>query len=72
MWVSNNFLTFTKPNNHIKSMEVTNCIRLNVRSNPNGKILTSIPVNTVVSVLEVRSDWTKIGPNKWVYNKYLK
>ena len=73
MWVSNNFLTTTKPSNHYKSMEVYNCVTLNVRSKyNNGPIVGSIPVNTVISVLEVRDKWTKIGQNKWVYNEYLK
>lgn len=73
MWVSNNFLTSSKPSKHYKSMEVYNCQSLNVRQNyNNGKILKSIPVNTVVSVLEEKNGWTKIGQNAWVYAQYLK
>ena len=72
-WVSNNFLTSTKPNNHLKSMEVYNTDSLNVRSRENnGPIIGTIPTNTVVSVLQVLNDWTKIGEDKWVFNKYLR
>lgn len=72
MWVSNNFLTTKKPTSHYKSMEVYNCQSLNVRQSINGQILKSIPVNTVVSVIEEKNGWTKIGQNEWVYSKYLK
>ena len=73
MWVSNNFLTTKKPQNYYKSMEVYNCETLNVRQSANnGLVVGTIPVNTVVSVIEVQNDWTRIGQNKWVYNAYLK
>ena len=72
MWVSNNYLTTKKPTKHYKSMEVYNCERLNVRKTINGQILKSIPKNTVVSVLEEKNNWTKIGQNEWVYRQYLK
>ena len=73
MWVSNNFLTTTKPSNHYKSMEVFNCSKLNVRKTANnGEIIDNIPVNTVVSVLATQANWTKIGQNRWVYKDYLK
>lgn len=71
MWVSNKYLA-SKISNHIKSMEVYNCSSLNVRKTPNGTIVGNIPVNCVVSVLETRNGWTRIGANRWVYSKYLK
>lgn len=71
MWVSNRYLA-SKISNHIKSMEVYNCSSLNVRKTPNGTIVGNIPVNCVVSVLETRNGWTRIGANRWVYSKYLK
>ncbi len=73
IWVSNNFLTKTKPANHYKSMEVYNCQTLNVRKNyNNGAIVGTLPVNAVVTVIEVKNNWTRIGQNRWVYNAYLK
>lgn len=72
IWVSNNYLTSSKPANHIKSMEVYNCINLNVRNFPNKKVVGSIPVNCVVSVLAEKNGWVKIGNERWVYKKYLK
>ena len=71
MWVSNKYLA-NSMSNHIMSMEVTNCSSLNVRQTPNGKIVGTIPVNCVVSVLGEQNGWVKIGANKWVYKKYLK
>ena len=66
------YLTSSKPANHIKSMEVYNCINLNVRNFPNKKVVGSIPVNCVVSVLAEKNGWVKIGNERWVYKKYLK
>lgn len=71
MWVSNKYLS-SSVTNHIKSMEVTNCTDLNVRISPNGRVVRTIPVNTVVSVLAEQNGWVKINNNEWVYKKYLK
>ena len=72
MWVSNNYLTSTQPSGHYKSMEVTNCTNLNVRKTPNGAIVRTIPNHCVVSVLETKGNWVRIGSNQWVYKQYLK
>ena len=73
MWISNNFLTITKPVDHITSMEVVNTNSLNVRIQPNnGSIVGTIPVSTVVSVLATNGLWVKIGPQRWVFKEYLK
>lgn len=72
MWVASNYLTTKAPSGHIKSMEVYNCDELNVREIPNGTIVGTVPVNCVVSVLQVKNGWTRIGTNRWVYSQYLK
>lgn len=72
MWVSNKYLTSKAPSGHIKSMEVTKCKELNVRKTPNGAIVDKLPENCVVSVLETKGSWVRIGKNRWVYSQYLK
>lgn len=73
MWVSNKYLA-NSTKNHVKSMEVTNCSSLNVRTGAGTKYkaITTIPKNCVVSVLQTKNGWTRIGSNKWVSSKYLK
>nr|DAK16797.1 MAG TPA: SH3 domain protein [Caudoviricetes sp.] len=73
MWVSNNYLS-NSVDGHIKSMEVTNCTSLNVRegAGTNYKVVGTLPVNCVVSVLETNGNWIRIGTNRWVSKKYLK
>lgn len=73
MWVSDKYLSIKRPVKHLKSMEVTSTDSLNVRATfNNGKIVGTIPKNCVVSVMENHNNWIKIGPNRWVYKKYLK
>lgn len=46
---------------------------LNVRKTPNGQILTSIPKDFKVKVVEESGDWARItAPAGWVFKSYLK
>ncbi len=45
---------------------------LNVRSAPGGAIVDSLKRNTVVTVLEVRGAWVRVGTDRWVNSSYLK
>lgn len=45
---------------------------LNVRNNPNGKIIKNpIPVGTQLIIYETKDDWSRIGDNEWVCSSYL-
>lgn len=44
---------------------------LNVRSEPNGTIVSSLKKGTEVTVVETIGDWSKIGTNEWVSSDYL-
>ncbi len=44
---------------------------LNVRSEPNGTIVSSLTKGTEVIVIETMGDWSKIGTNEWVSSNYL-
>ena len=44
---------------------------LNVRDNPNGNVVGSLPRGTQVIVYEERDGWSRIGDNKWVSSEYL-
>lgn len=75
-WVSSNFLTDEKPFKIIYTKEVVNApTGLNVRTSPNGTIVKNkapLKNNTIVSILEEKNNWTKIGENRYVYSVYLK
>lgn len=49
----------------------TKSANLNVRNNPGGTVIGSLPKGTQVLVYEVQRDWARIGDNKWVSNSYL-
>lgn len=49
----------------------TNSNNLNVRNNPNGAIVGSLPKGAQVTVYEELSGWSKIGEGKWVASNYL-
>lgn len=44
---------------------------LNVRDNPNGNIIGSLPRGTQVVVYEERDGWSRIGDSSWVSSEYL-
>ena len=44
---------------------------LNVRNNPNGAVIGSLPKGTQVIVYEESDGWSRIGDNKWVSSSYL-
>lgn len=44
---------------------------LNVRSAPGGAIIDGLKRNTVVTVLDVRGPWARIGTDRWVSTSYL-
>lgn len=49
----------------------TNGATLNVRDNPNGKVIGSLTRGTQVLVYEERDGWSRIGDNSWVSSQYL-
>ena len=75
-WVSTNYLTDEKPEKIISTKEVTNApTGLNVRTSPNGSIAqekSPLKNGTIVSILEEKDNWTKIGKDRYVYSSYLK
>ena len=59
-------------NNKTYKMYVnTKSKNLNVRSEPNGTIVSSLTKGTEVTVIETMGDWSKIGTNEWVSSNYL-
>lgn len=72
-WVSGNFLSNIKPNNYYLTKKVI-VNDLNVRNKPNGlklKDKAPLKINTLVAVMEVDGNWTKINNNRYVYSKYI-
>ncbi len=69
-FVYSKYLTTNTPKYHYNTKK---CIAtfLNVRTKPNGKILTTIAKNTTVAVMEQKSGWTKIYNNRYVSSKYI-
>ena len=49
----------------------TQSLNLNVRNNPNGAVVGSLPKGTQVVVYEERDGWSRIGDGKWVSSSYL-
>lgn len=49
----------------------TSSMNLNVRNNPNGAVVGSLPKGTKVTVYEEQAGWSKIGEGKWVASNYL-
>lgn len=49
----------------------TNTKNLNVRVNPNGRVVDSLKKGTKVVVYETAGNWSKIGDNRWVSSEYL-
>lgn len=49
----------------------TSSANLNVRNNPNGSVVGSLPKGTQVMVYAEDSGWSKIGEGKWVASSYL-
>ena len=48
---------------------------INVRKTPNGVLVkdkSPLPNKTIVSVIEEKNNFTKIGKNRYVYSPYLK
>lgn len=59
-------------NNKTYKMYVnTKSKNLNVRTEPNGTIVSSLTKGTEVTVIETIGDWSKIGTNEWVSSNYL-
>lgn len=59
-------------NNKTYKMYVnTKSKNLNVRTEPNGTIVSSLTKGTEVTVIETIGDWSKIGNNEWVSSNYL-
>jgi hypothetical protein len=72
-WVSKNYLTQNKPNIYYVTKKVI-VDNLNVRDNPNGKkLIVKAPLkkNTIVSIMEIQGNWTKINNNRYVYSSYV-
>lgn len=60
------------PTSISKTMYVkTNGANLNVRDNPNGNVVGSLPTGTQVNVIAEQEGWSKIGEGKWVSSAYL-
>lgn len=49
----------------------TSKLPLNVRNNPNGSVVGSLPKGTQVFVYAEQDGWSKIGDGKWVSSSYL-
>lgn len=59
-------------NNKTYKMYVnTKSKNLNVRTEPNGTIVSSLTKGIEVTVIETMGDWSKIGNNEWVSSNYL-
>lgn len=76
-WVAGNFLVDIIPRKVVYTKEVFNVDEegLNVRKTPNGTLVKSkspLPNKTIVSVVEERNNFTKIGKDRYVYSPYLK
>lgn len=48
----------------------TQSLSLNVRNNPNGTVIGSLPKGTQVMVYEERDGWCRIGNGKWISAQY--
>jgi SH3-like domain-containing protein len=49
----------------------TQSLNLNVRNNPNGAIIGSLPKGTQVTVYDTVDGWSRIGDSRWVSSAYL-
>ena len=74
-WVSNNYLSKTKPSSY-PTKTVYNCTSLNVRNKASilGKKVGNLKKGTKVTVYATKGSWSKISntENKWCSSKYLK
>lgn len=73
-WVSNSYLSSSKPKESTTKMYVnTNSANLNVRKIANGTIIGELKKGTAVEVVKTENGWSKIISPKegWVSAKYL-
>lgn len=74
-WVSNKYLTTTKPTSY-ETKTVYNCTTLNVRNKASifGKRIGTLKKGEKVKIYEIKGSWSKVAKTseKWVSSKYLK
>lgn len=76
-YTSRDFLGVLRPKNQSifeKQKYVVTAGRLNVRSGAGtqNKVVDVISAGTLVTVLETRGDWARIGVGRWVNTNYIK
>lgn len=76
-WVSNNFLTTTKPSKVYETKEVITSLNVRTSNSFTGtknlaKEKCPLPKGTLVSVITTSGSGVQIGKNRWVYKTYLK
>ena len=54
-----------------KTMKVNARTGLNVRNQPNGRIVRALTNGTIVTVYEENGNWSRIGDGEWVSSQYL-
>lgn len=58
-----------------RTATVINCTALNLRTRPDGDVITTIPVNTVVTVIRESVSWSLVriesGQTGYVKNDFL-
>lgn len=72
-WVSNSYLTYSEPVTKRIMYVNTQSLPLNVRDNPNGKVIGSLEKGTQVTVIGESNGWSHIESPKsgWVSSQYL-